>query len=1115
MLTLSTPSRRSSPRYAPLFPSFCDGGGTGRRLRSLATYHDRMGQGSATADVPETVRVHLLGPFAIDGVDIGALGSRKARALLAELAMARGRVVGTDTLIDDLWGAAPPAKPSDQLSVLASRCRAVLGAERLERAGSGYRLTVDWLDLDEVDDLADQATASLAAGRAPSARSAAAAARRLLAAPLLEGEPDAAWAEDERHRLDLLAGRLAAVAAEAELLGGDPRAAAQLADECLARDPYDERAVRILMRAHCQAGRPASALAAYARARDRLREDLGVSPTAETEAVHTAILMGPGGSDGTDGATAPQAGGAIPARPVRLVGREPELAVLREALTSLPAAGARVVAVTGEAGIGKSTLVRAWTAELRGQGVTVLSGAADLSGSGLPLQPVLDALATYLHGLEVPDAEQLVAPDVAVLDPLLGRRAPGIAPVTGVDVVDAGTARQILFTALVGVLQRIATRDPTGGGAPTVVVLDDVHAAGGATRDWIGFARRRLLDGRVLVVAATRPEVGRGEAPLPADVRLALGPLGVEAATELVGPERAADLVARSDGHPLFLVELAAADDDDLPDSIRDAVATRLRQAPDIAPLVEAAAVVGSPVDLDLLAGVLEASPGEVLTGLELAVGHRFLDERGASFVFHHALVQQAVAAGVGSSRQTFLHRQAAHLLAQRPDADPFAVAFHARLGGDRLLAARALTAASGRAAEAQDYEEARRLLDEAISLDDAVETRRRRAIVLLCLGRFDAAADDAENALGRDPRPEVVEVAAWCAYYQRDFDRALRHAEWVAGSPDAGPSAAAGHTVMGRILHARGDLAAADEHLTEGFERSAPDQRAVTTVWLAGLRNHQARHTEALGLLRGAVRPGVVMSQPFATVHGLLNRSYALALSGRPAEALAALDEADLAVEAHGQTARYAAAVSNYRAWVLRYLGAADEADAANLSALEGTTFVEAQAQAMVDLVDGCLHRGDLDGAAAWLATAAPLQLDDHAMRWRHALRARLLDARLALGRNDRDRARGLAAEVVAEAGRLGLPRYEVLGALTGHWAVAAAAGGAVADTAEDLRRGLDELAGVAGLESWWWTAQLARVTGDARIDQLARQRVASLADAAGDRSQGLITAAGRLLDG
>ena len=81
------------------------------------------------------VRVHVLGEFEVEGFGAGQLGSRKARTLLKVLALARGKPVTVDHLIDCLWpeDEAAPSRPDEQVSVLVSRLRAVLGSERLPR----------------------------------------------------------------------------------------------------------------------------------------------------------------------------------------------------------------------------------------------------------------------------------------------------------------------------------------------------------------------------------------------------------------------------------------------------------------------------------------------------------------------------------------------------------------------------------------------------------------------------------------------------------------------------------------------------------------------------------------------------------------------------------------------------------------------------------------------------------------------------------------------------------------------------------------------------------------------------------------------------------------------
>src|SRR4051794_15262106 len=100
------------------------------------------------------MRVRLLGRFEVEGVADRDLGSRKGRTGLKILALARGRPVSVDRISDVLWPDASPSRPADQLGVLVSRLRSVLGGERITRTDEGYTLVADWLDLDELDELA-------------------------------------------------------------------------------------------------------------------------------------------------------------------------------------------------------------------------------------------------------------------------------------------------------------------------------------------------------------------------------------------------------------------------------------------------------------------------------------------------------------------------------------------------------------------------------------------------------------------------------------------------------------------------------------------------------------------------------------------------------------------------------------------------------------------------------------------------------------------------------------------------------------------------------------------------------------------------------------------------
>jgi DNA-binding SARP family transcriptional activator len=236
-------------------------------------------------------RARVFGGLQVEGLTASELGSRKARTLLAVLALSRGAPVGIDRLASVLWGDEPPARPADQLGVLVSRLRRVLGPARIRRLGDGYALDLDWLDLAEFEERAADAQARLRAGAAGAALASARSALALATAEPLGDEPGE-WAELERRRVERLRADLALVAGEAALAVGEPLAAAGTAESALARDPYDEAALRLLMRAQVAAGRPGSALAAYARVRSSLAEDLGTSPAEETEALHTRVLRG-------------------------------------------------------------------------------------------------------------------------------------------------------------------------------------------------------------------------------------------------------------------------------------------------------------------------------------------------------------------------------------------------------------------------------------------------------------------------------------------------------------------------------------------------------------------------------------------------------------------------------------------------------------------------------------------------------------------------------------------------------------------------------------------------------------------------------------------------------
>jgi DNA-binding SARP family transcriptional activator len=121
----------------------------------------------------KSLAVRLLGEFAVDGVESQALGSRKARLALHLLALADGQPVPDDVLADALWADTPPAKPEDQLAVLMSRLRGVLGRDRIEHRSGGYLLHADWQDDTELSQLTAETERRRSAGNVVGAAAAA------------------------------------------------------------------------------------------------------------------------------------------------------------------------------------------------------------------------------------------------------------------------------------------------------------------------------------------------------------------------------------------------------------------------------------------------------------------------------------------------------------------------------------------------------------------------------------------------------------------------------------------------------------------------------------------------------------------------------------------------------------------------------------------------------------------------------------------------------------------------------------------------------------------------------------------------------------------------------
>ncbi|GAA1645379.1 AfsR/SARP family transcriptional regulator [Actinoplanes couchii] len=341
------------------------------------------------------LRVTLLGGFAVTyGEKVVSLPGLRLRGLVVRLALAGGRPVPPDDLIEAIWGEQPPAGVAAALHALGSRLRRALtevGADPgvLTRVAGGYRLAVDPRDVDSLrfEHLAEAGREELWSG-GPGAALAE-------AVGLWGGEPGSV-PEAVAAVAPLVASRLARMSvevvldlAETEIAQGRAESAVARLTRLVAEPVVHERAAGLLMDALAATGRQAGALAVHERARQSLADDLGADPGSALRERHRQLLR-PGWQAATG-----------------FVGRVGELARIGMLLTT-----GRLVTVLGPGGAGKTRLAReaarrhpedVWFADLGAvaEGTESKVAAAVLAGIGVHgggRRPTLDLLAEELAG---------------------------------------------------------------------------------------------------------------------------------------------------------------------------------------------------------------------------------------------------------------------------------------------------------------------------------------------------------------------------------------------------------------------------------------------------------------------------------------------------------------------------------------------------------------------------------------------------------------------------------------------------------------------------------------------------------------------------------------------
>jgi DNA-binding SARP family transcriptional activator len=623
-----------------------------------------------------TLRLCVLGTphFEVDGRR-AALPVAKSVALLGCLALAQHQEP-RERLMALLWPESEAEAARKNLRNTLWTIRRALGERAVVAEGDGLGLAATvWVDVREFE---------TAAGALSFEATSLEAAAELYRGPLLNGLylPDApefeTWLTAGRERLAQTYLHVLAALAAVHRSAGNWEGVIRAAQSALRVDDLQEPMHQALMEAFAQLGDRAEAQRQYERLRQALALELGVEPLPETDALRAALRSpewrarpGPPKAATVAVRRQPVMGDAARAP---FIGREAELAQLTPELERAASGQARVVAISGELGIGKSRLWQEWSAGVEAS-LTVLQARCLETTQGLPYGPLADlfngdGVARRLFQASSPVPALWLA-EVARLLPELRLGLPDLPATPN---LPPDQERRQLFEALTQCLLALA-------GRPLVVFVDDLHWADRATLDWLAYLVRRLQAKPLLLVVAYRQE--DATEPLTDLLggwtrdgvarRLRLRRLNDADAIGLVASlgrdanqpaEWAGEVVPRSGGNPYFIIELCQAGPGAVPAALAELVRARLGRLPGAAQQVlQAAAVLEPGLDFSTLRRVSGRGEEEMLDALDVLIQAGVLVERGGPYEFPHPLVAAVVRAGLSGARRNFLHRRAAEAL--------------------------------------------------------------------------------------------------------------------------------------------------------------------------------------------------------------------------------------------------------------------------------------------------------------------------------------------------------------------------------------------------------------------------------------------------------------------
>jgi DNA-binding SARP family transcriptional activator len=917
--------------------------------------------------VPPTLRLDLLGGFRIarDGAAGERLPTLRQQQIVAFLVLhGHGAPIPRHKVAGSLW---PESTDTQALTNLRRELHHLRDSwPDLDATIDAGSRTLAWRDSGTIVDVFafhDVATRGLAGDREA----------LLAAAHLYRGDllPDTSgdWIDGERDQLhqrakDVLTQLVAALERERRF----PEAIAH-AQQLVRLEPLHEEGWCALMRCHARRGERAAALHLYQECAALLKKELGIQPSAATRLTYREILD-------LDEATRP-----VPAPPQSavypLVGRAREWQLLLDTWRAAESGKPRLVAIRGEAGIGKSRLAEELVDWCRRAGVTTVTSRCYAGEGRLAFAPIAAWLKTAPLQQPLTTLEASWLTDVARIRPEILSTRPDVPPPVG---ELESWQRLRFFEALTQVF---------AAAAPIVMVLDDLQWADADSLGWLQYLLRSAASARLLLVGTVRADEEDDNAPLQQLFSMldreqlltsvTLGPLDREATAQLADAvaEQTLDQAsqarafAETEGHPLFIVERGRMESGEAsvegrePSRVQAVVAARLaRLSADARAAAEVAAAIGRDFQFELLAQASDLEEQVLVVALdELWRRHIVRVQGDERWDFTHDRIREVAYSGIGPARARLIHRRIAQAIelvfSGRLDEMSAPLAMHLERGGQPGRAVPHLERAAAVAMRLSASEEAMRCLTHALVLLESLPADRERdrreleirsslSVVLNSARGYGGI--EVERNLDRvmtlvrvDGRDEIPVRWLWVGFTLRymvgDLKAARGHAEAaLARSVDDPSCRCEGHHAMGGLLLTVGQLEDAREHFLaalDAYDEQRPQGSALGSdlgvfahawyshaCWLLGDEAEAFRQSNAAVAL--ATRREHPYSETLAFAYAALLHQ----MRGDVERVLACAREAIARCERYG--------FAYYGDWGHMLIGWADEDAAAGIVAIE-----------------------------------------------------------------------------------------------------------------------------------------------------------------------------------